>query len=112
MRGFDRRMVLGGLAAVPLLAGCGAAEAAARPRRLDALATLERSSRGRLGVFALDIGTGRTLAHRADERFLMCSTFKALLAGAVLERWAVFKAGFQSARDPQYTVAPQRERIA
>lgn len=85
MRDFDRRTVLGGLAAVPLLAGCGAAEAQAR--RLPALATLERSSRGgRLGVFALDVGSGRTLAHRADERFLMCSTFKALLAGAVLAR--------------------------
>jgi hypothetical protein len=33
------------------------------------------------------------------------------LSGAVLERWAVFKAGFESARDPRYTVAPQRGRI-
>jgi Polysulphide reductase, NrfD len=34
-----------------------------------------------------------------------------LLAGAVCERWSVFRAGFQSARDPVYTVAPQRRRI-
>jgi len=34
-----------------------------------------------------------------------------LLAGAVAERWSVFKAGFQSARDPKYTVAFQRRRI-
>jgi hypothetical protein len=34
-----------------------------------------------------------------------------VLAGAVTERWAVFKAGFQSARDPKYTVMPQRERL-
>jgi hypothetical protein len=34
-----------------------------------------------------------------------------LLAGAVSERWSVFKAGFASASDPKYTVAPQRERI-
>lgn len=33
-----------------------------------------------------------------------------ILAGAALERWAVFKAGFQSARDPKYTVMSQRER--
>ncbi|MHB1809440.1 MAG: NrfD/PsrC family molybdoenzyme membrane anchor subunit [Solirubrobacteraceae bacterium] len=33
-----------------------------------------------------------------------------VLAGAVCERWAVFKAGFQSARDPRYTVAMQRLR--
>jgi len=35
-----------------------------------------------------------------------------VLAGAVCERWSIFKAGFQSARDPKYTVGPQRERIA
>jgi len=34
-----------------------------------------------------------------------------ILAGAVLERWSVFRAGFQSARDPKYTVMPQRERL-
>jgi hypothetical protein len=34
-----------------------------------------------------------------------------VLAGAALERWSVFKAGFQSARDPKYTVIPQRERL-
>ena len=33
-----------------------------------------------------------------------------ILAGAALERWSVFRAGFQSARDPKYTVVPQRER--
>lgn len=35
----------------------------------------------------------------------------AVLAGAVLKRWSVFEAGFQSARDPRYTVMPQRERL-
>jgi len=39
---------------------------------------------GRLGVFALDTGTGRTLARRADERFALCSTFKWVLAAAIL----------------------------
>jgi hypothetical protein len=34
-----------------------------------------------------------------------------VLAGAVCERFAVFKAGFQSARDPRYTVEPQRLRV-
>ncbi|HSC50551.1 MAG TPA: NrfD/PsrC family molybdoenzyme membrane anchor subunit, partial [Gaiellaceae bacterium] len=33
-----------------------------------------------------------------------------VLAGEVAVRWSVFKAGFQSARDPKYTVEPQRER--
>lgn len=35
-----------------------------------------------------------------------------VLAGEVALRWSVFKAGFQSARDPRYTVLPQRERLA
>jgi Polysulphide reductase, NrfD len=34
-----------------------------------------------------------------------------LTAGVITERWAVFKAGFQSASDPKYTVGPQRARI-
>jgi hypothetical protein len=36
----------------------------------------------------------------------------ALLAGSACQRWAVFKAGFASAKDPKYTVGPQRERAA
>jgi DMSO reductase anchor subunit len=35
----------------------------------------------------------------------------AVLAGALAERWSIFKAGFASARDPKYTVAPQRRRL-
>jgi Polysulphide reductase, NrfD len=34
-----------------------------------------------------------------------------LLAGSACERWAVYKAGFQSARDPKYIVGPQRARL-
>jgi beta-lactamase class A len=51
-----------------------------------ALADIERRIGGRIGVFAIDTGTGRTIEQRADERFAMCSTFKWLLAAAVLER--------------------------
>jgi formate-dependent nitrite reductase membrane component NrfD len=35
----------------------------------------------------------------------------ALLAGAAVERFAVFRAGFASAKDPKFTVGPQRERV-
>ena len=34
-----------------------------------------------------------------------------LLASGAFERWAIFKAGSASARDPKYTVVPQRARI-
>jgi hypothetical protein len=33
------------------------------------------------------------------------------LAGALAHRFAIFEAGFQSARDPRATVEPQRERL-
>lgn len=51
---------------------------------VQALAALERDAGGRLGVSLLDTGSGHRIGHRDDERFPMCSTFKALLAGAVL----------------------------
>ena len=50
------------------------------------LAALERRHGGRLGVAILDTGNGRRIAHRGDERFLMCSTFKLLAVAAVLAR--------------------------
>jgi hypothetical protein len=34
-----------------------------------------------------------------------------VLAGELALRWSVFRAGFQSARDPKYTVLPQKERL-
>jgi DMSO reductase anchor subunit len=45
-------------------------------------------------------------------RGLTAAGAAALVAGAASERWAVFKAGFVSARDPKYTVGPQRKRLA
>lgn len=35
----------------------------------------------------------------------------ALLAGSVCQRWSVYRAGFQSAADPEATIRPQRERL-
>ncbi|MER6571247.1 class A beta-lactamase [Streptomyces sp. NPDC001093] len=48
------------------------------------LAELERRHGARLGVYARNARTGRTVSHRAGERFAMCSTFKAFAAAAVL----------------------------
>ncbi len=50
----------------------------------EALKALDGRHGGRLGVAALDTGTGQLLANRSGERFAMCSTFKLLLAGQVL----------------------------
>ena len=35
----------------------------------------------------------------------------ALLAGSACTRFGVFEAGQESAKDPKYTVVPQRERL-
>lgn len=50
------------------------------------LATIEADIGGRLGVAALDTGSGAWLRHRADERFAMASAFKVLLVAMVLRR--------------------------
>jgi len=50
------------------------------------LAELERAAGGRLGVFVIDTTNAHRIGHRAEERFPFCSTFKLMLAGAVLAR--------------------------
>ncbi|WP_300758853.1 class A beta-lactamase [Janthinobacterium sp.] len=50
------------------------------------LAALEQQAGGRLGVSAWRTDGGAHIVHRADERFPLCSTFKAMLAAAVLAR--------------------------
>jgi beta-lactamase class A len=52
----------------------------------DKFIAIEHRIGGRLGVLALDTGTGQRIENRATERFPMCSTFKLLLAGLVLNR--------------------------
>ncbi len=53
-------------------------------RAVDRLRALEEEHDARLGVFAVNVRTGRSVAHRADERFPVCSVFKTLAAAAVL----------------------------
>lgn len=50
---------------------------------------LERRFGLRLGVAALDTGSGRRVSFRAGERFAMCSTFKTLAVAALLARLSV-----------------------
>lgn len=54
----------------------------------DRLAALERTSGGRLGVATLSADNSVPIRYRADERFPFCSTFKVMLAGAILQRSA------------------------
>ncbi|MEU4447529.1 class A beta-lactamase [Actinosynnema sp. NPDC050801] len=101
-RTISRRAFLGAAALLPL-AGCAQEPEAAPapssepvvtttppasppPASHDRLIELERKFDARLGVYAVATGTGATIAHRADERFAFCSTFKGLAAAAVLHR--------------------------
>lgn len=53
---------------------------------LGKVVEIEERLDARIGVAVLDTQTGRRWEHRADERFPMTSTFKALACGAVLTR--------------------------
>lgn len=52
----------------------------------QAIRQIEAGSGGRLGVAVLDTHTNIAYAHRGDQRFPMCSTFKFLAAALVLAR--------------------------
>jgi len=82
-RSLLKTALLGG-AALALRPAFGAA--GKRVALADGLAGLEHQHGGRLGVSILDTGTGQRVAHRGDERFLMCSTFKLFAVAAVLAR--------------------------
>jgi beta-lactamase class A len=103
-RRISRRMMMAGtgfgIALIPLLHACRTQHVASEPQvqarepqvqtslttAQAHLQAIERSLGGRLGVAALDTARGTVLEHRADERFPLCSTFKLVLAAAVLAR--------------------------
>jgi beta-lactamase class A len=84
----DRRTFLAASGAALAAAGCSLRrppdfDPAVAHNRFEAIrATLGPDAR--LGVAALDTGTGRWLTHDADSRYATASTFKLPLAGAIL----------------------------
>jgi beta-lactamase class A len=58
----------------------------AQPEFANRMAAIEARTSGRIGVAALDTGSGKHLEYRSEERFPMCSTFKFLAAAGVLKR--------------------------
>jgi beta-lactamase class A len=78
----SRREFAAGAAAILSVGG----PAAALPALQAEFARIEKEIDGRLGIAALDTRDGSMASYRADERFPMCSTFKALAAAAVLAR--------------------------
>ena len=85
----QRRAVVFGLAATAASFTAGAAASSIGDRLAkanDRLVAIEARQGGRLGVAVIDCGGGPGLAHRAGERFPMCSTFKLMASAAVLKR--------------------------
>jgi hypothetical protein len=79
---------------------------AAEPMHEGAAGSYLRASKALTSAGAL----GAVLAGRS--RLGAVASGLALLAGSACTRFGVFHAGQQSARDPKYTVVPQRERLA
>lgn len=78
---------LAGCSAVPVASAPASAAASTRPAHLDVsadLVALELEFDARIGVSALDTGSGERIGHRADERFGYASSLKALAAAQFL----------------------------
>ncbi|MFH8529136.1 serine hydrolase [Streptomyces tendae] len=75
-----------GIATAPTTAPAPSAPLSAAPPDDPDLALLERRCGGRIGVRALDTGSGATMSLQGRERFLTASTAKLPLAAAVLDR--------------------------
>ena len=85
------RIAIFALIGIFLITGCGKEEkqlsAAKSASASDTtFAQLERDYSAKLGVYALDTETNKEVLYRSDDRFLYCSTSKALLAGIVLQQ--------------------------
>jgi beta-lactamase class A len=80
----SRRLFLGGLAGVVLGCASPRTKPALPGRRQALIAEIESRVGGRVGLFAIATDSGKTIEHREDERFALCSTFKLLLVAAVL----------------------------
>ncbi|MFF8791033.1 class A beta-lactamase [Streptomyces sp. NPDC015125] len=76
----------GAQAQSPSSATASASASAAKKPYVHALQKLERQYDARLGVYAVDTGTGRAVTYRDNERFAYNSTFKAFAAGTVLRK--------------------------
>ena len=87
----SRRGLLVGGISLTALAACGGHSALADPaepvlpinERIDAL---ERRHSARIGISAVDLASGRSIAYRDTEPFAMCSTFKTYAAARVLQK--------------------------
>ncbi|MFI7135974.1 class A beta-lactamase [Nonomuraea sp. NPDC050153] len=79
-----RLAVVATLTASTLLSG--PAHAASASDLAKTLQELEKSYNGRIGAVGIDLGSGKTVGYRADERFPFNSMFKVFACAAVLRK--------------------------
>jgi Polysulfide reductase len=72
----------------------------------------EAGTLGRVSKACTAAGAGLLALRGKRSRTAAVAGSALMLAGELALRWSVFRAGFQSARDPRYTVIPQRQRKA
>lgn len=85
----QRRRFTAGAAALTAAFATGCSALPASPRQnlfAQRIRAIETASGGRLGVAIHDTASGAEFVHRGDERFPLTSTFKMLVAAAVLAR--------------------------
>lgn len=72
--------------ALGLLAASEALATDPESQLIETVQRIERSLDARVGLLVRDTGSDWSISHRADERFLMTSTLKSILCGAVLQQ--------------------------
>lgn len=92
MRVTRRQFVVGGVT-LAALAACSNKPTLVDPAEPlppieDRIALLEKRHNAFAGLYAVDVDSGRSVAHRADDPFAMCSTFKGYASARVLQKSA------------------------
>ena len=117
MNRLSRRSVLVGGLALASLAACAEEPVLADPtvppidERIDAL---QRRNNTKIGLYAVNLDTGSTVAHLDGESFAMCSTFKGYAAARVLQmvQQGELTLDRQIYVDPKQTALPNSPRTA
>lgn len=86
--GFLKKVSVALAVSALLLVGCSNYESEAEPKKghetKAGFDKLEKEYEARIGVYAVDTGSNRSVSYRADERFTYASTHKALAVGVLL----------------------------
>jgi beta-lactamase class A len=78
-------LAVAGLATFPQKPVLGDTQGEPVPPVHDRIEALQRRHNTKIGVYAVDFETGRTVSHLDGESFAMCSTFKGYAAARVLQ---------------------------